>query len=186
MILFINACVRRESRTKRLADLLLSYLHDEVETVDLNTLELPFLTEEAIDERTAAAKAKALDHPLCRNAAQFAQADTVVIAAPFWDLSFPSVLKRYLESICVTGVTFVYSNEGIPISRCRAKKLYYLTTAGGPLVKDFGFDYVKALCGSFMGVEDCVCFFAENLDIWGTDVEAVMTQAEQKIREYFE
>lgn len=185
MILFINACVRKESRTKRLADTLLSQLHDEVQTVDLNTAELPFLTEEALDERTAAAKSGDLSHPLCVNAAQFAAADTVVIAAPFWDLSFPAVLKRYLESICITHVTFRYGSNGIPIGMCRAKKLYYLTTAGGPLVKDFGFGYVKALATGFMGIEDCVCFSAENLDLSATDVEAVMAQAEQEIRDYF-
>ena len=186
MILFINACVRESSRTRRLADVLLSRLHDQVQTVDLTAMELPFLTEQAVNERTEAARVGDLAHPLCANAVQFASADTIVIAAPFWDLSFPAVLKRYLETVCVTGVTFRYSNEGIPIGMCRAKKLYYVTTAGGPLVKDFGFDYVKALATGFMGIEDCVCFSAENLDIWGMDVEAIMAEAEQKIKAYFE
>ena len=37
-------------------------------------------------------------------ASQFQQADEIVIAAPYWDLSFPAILKLYLENIYVTGV----------------------------------------------------------------------------------
>ena len=36
----------------------------------------------------------------------------IVIAAPYWDLSFPAVLKTYLEQINVLGVTFDYSDDG--------------------------------------------------------------------------
>lgn len=43
-----------------------------------------------------------------RLAEQFAQADEIVVAAPYWDLSFPSILKVYLERVCVTGITFHY------------------------------------------------------------------------------
>lgn len=185
MNLYVNACVRSVSRTRRLAEKLLSLLPGEVETVDLKTAELPLLTEEAIDERTVAAKAKDLQHPMLRYAAQFAAADTIVIAAPFWDLSFPAVLKRYLEWVCTTGVTFRYSEEGIPIGMCRAKKLYYVTTSGGPLLKDYGYDYVAGLCSGMLGIPECVCFSAEKLDIWGVDVEAIMAEAEKKIEDYF-
>ncbi len=185
MILYINACVRRESRTRRLAETLLSRLEGQVQTVDLNTAELPILTEATIDERTVAAKAKELTNPLLRYAAQFAAADTIVIAAPFWDLSFPAVLKRYLESVCVTGVTFRYSSEGIPIGMCRAKTLYYVTTSGGPLLKDYGYDYVEGLCSGMLGIPECVCFSAEKLDIWGVDVEAIMAEAQQRILDSF-
>ena len=31
-------------------------------------------------------------------AGQFAGADTIVIAAPFWDLSFPAALKQYMQA----------------------------------------------------------------------------------------
>lgn len=51
--------------------------------------------------------------PLFRYAKQFAQAADIVVAAPYWDLSFPAILKVYLEQICVTGLTFQYTPEGI-------------------------------------------------------------------------
>ncbi len=53
------------------------------------------------------------DDPYFRYARQFAGADEIVIAAPYWDLSFPSVLKVYLEHICITGITFQYTPEGM-------------------------------------------------------------------------
>ena len=40
------------------------------------------------------------------------EADTVVIAAPFWDLSFPAILKKYIEAVTVAGITFRYSDQG--------------------------------------------------------------------------
>ena len=62
--------------------------------------------------------------PLFRYAKQFAQAADIVVAAPYWDLSFPSILKVYLEQICVTGLTFQYTPEGIPEILCyRAENL---------------------------------------------------------------
>ena len=41
MILFINACVRKESRTKQLADYLISRLNDRVEEVRLEDISFP-------------------------------------------------------------------------------------------------------------------------------------------------
>lgn len=42
---------------------------------------------------------------------EFANADLIVIAAPFWDLSIPALLKVYIENIAVDGITFEYSLE---------------------------------------------------------------------------
>lgn len=72
------------------------------------------------------------DDPMFRYAKQFANADEIVVAAPFWDLSFPAKLKIYLEQIAVAGITFRYTN-GRPTGLCKAKKLTYITTSGGPI-----------------------------------------------------
>ena len=69
-----------------------------------------------------------------------------MIAAPFWDLSFPASLRQYLEQVNVPGITFRYTEEGIPVSLCRARRLYYVTTAGGYYFpEEYGYGYVKAL-----------------------------------------
>ena len=93
-------------------------------------------------------------------AKQFADSDTIVIAAPYWDLMFPALLKIYFEAITVTGITFKYSPEGQPIGLCKAKRLIYLTTAGGRVFDELnlGFDYSKKLATLFYGFPETVCF----------------------------
>ena len=39
-----------------------------------------------------------------RYARQFAEAEEIVIAAPFWDLSFHAKLKIYLGQITISGL----------------------------------------------------------------------------------
>ena len=101
-----------------------------------------------------------------------------LIAAPFWDLAFPAILRNYIEMICVQGLTFYYTEEGVPASLCRAKKLVYVMTAGGPTEgMDFGFPYVDTLCRGFFGIEKTACFKAEMLDVIGVDVEGALQKA---------
>ena len=178
MILFINACVRDESRTKRLAGVLLSKLEGDIEEIDLGKVSFPVADEAFLKRRDALIEQQAWDDPLFSMARQFAEADRIVIAAPYWDLSFPACLKQYFEQINVLGITFEYSPEGFPIPLCKAERLYYVTTAGGSYVpEEFGFGYVKALAQGFYGITDCRQIRVTGLDIDGTDVEAVMEDA---------
>ena len=115
------------------------------------------------------------DDPMFELAKQFSQADTIVIAAPFWDLSFPASLKQYFEQINVLGLTFVYTDEGIPSGLCKAKNLYYVTTAGGTYFpEEYGFGYVKALAQNFYGISDVQLIKALGLDIAGADVQDIL------------
>lgn len=125
-------------------------------------------------------------NPYFKYAKQFAKADEIILVAPYWDLSFPSVVKAYLESICVVGLTFSYSDEGIPVSMCRAKKLYYVTTAGGTIADDaYGYGYVKALAQGMFGIDEVLLIKAENLDIYGSDVYKIMSEAKREIDKLF-
>ena len=178
MTLFINACVRRDSRTKRLADCLLAHLKGEIEELRLEELELPMVDESFLQRREALIALECWDDPDFSLARQFARADQIVIAAPYWDLSFPASLKQYFELINVLGITFEYTPEGTPLGLCRAKRLYYVTTAGGAFVPmEFGYGYVKALAQSFYGIEDVRLLQAVGLDIEGNDPEAILEQA---------
>ena len=181
-ILFINACARQNSRTYELAQHLLNLFDSNITQVDLYKTNILPIDSKELEKRTLNIKNNNFSCAEFEQAKQFANADTIVIAAPFWDLSFPSVLKVYLENITVSGITFEYSKEGRPIGNCNAKKLYYITTSGGPIRKNnFGFDYVKALAENFFGISE-VCFFsAEGLDILGADVQAIMEEAKRGI-----
>lgn len=178
MVLFLNACVRASSRTKRIADVLLSRLNDETVEVKLSEIAFPTVDEAFLRRRDALIAQGQFDDPLFSLARQFAEADTVVIAAPFWDLSFPAALKQYIEQINVVGVTFRYTEEGIPQGLCRARTLWYVTTAGGQYVPEaFGFGYIQALAQSFYGIPDVRLIQAAGLDIEGADVEGILREA---------
>lgn len=182
MIIYINACVRTESRTDRIARALLASL-GEYEELKLTEMELEPLNEERLNRRTGLIEAGRYDDPMFDLARQFASADTIVISAPFWDGSFPAILKTYLENIYVTGIVSKYAEDGTPVGLCRAGRLYYVTTAGGPYFPDFSYGYLEALAKSMFGIPETGLIFAENLDIFGNDPEAIVEEAIRKLAE---
>ena len=178
MILFINACVRNQSRTYRLAKGLLDSLDGVIKEVRLENVQFPVVDEDFIIRREALKNAGKYDDPMFSLGRDFANADTIVIAAPYYDLSFPAMLKQYFEQINVLGLTFTYSESGVPTGLCKANKLYYVTTAGGPILSDeFGYGYVKALANAFYGISEVYQIKAEGLDIIGADVDAILQSA---------
>ena len=161
---------------------MLCNLNGQIQTVVLTEANIKPLDCELLAKRDQLLKSGKTDDELFIFAKQFAQADTIVIAAPYWDLMFPALLKIYLENITVCGLTFRYSEKGIPQSLCKAKSLYYVTTAGGYIGENnFGFDYVKALATGFFGINDVKFFSAEGLDIYGADVEQIMQKAKDNM-----
>ena len=176
-ILFINACVRGESRTRRLAEKLLEKLNRPVEEVRLEDISFPVANEDFLSEGS-------FDNPVFDLARQFSEAETIVIAAPYWDLSFPAVLKQYFEQVNVVGITFRYTEEGVPVGLCKADRIFYVSTAGGIYVPtEFGFGYVKALAQGYYGIADVRLIEAVGLDIYEADIEAILEEAEETIED---
>ena len=115
MTLFINACVRCDSRTKRLADHLLDKLKvDEVREVFLPELKFPKTDEAFPLHRKECVADRNFSDPLFDQGKEFASADTIVIAAPFWDLSFPATLKQYFEQYGSAQYGYELTMGGIP------------------------------------------------------------------------
>ena len=207
-ILFINACVRDSSRTLILARDLLCKLSGEVPTEEsteesvevtgknttdvsertkgevtklrLEEEKIEPLSKDSLEKRDRLLAAGKTEDDFFCYARQFAQADCIVIAAPYWDLAFPALLKSYLEAVTVSGITFCYENNR-PKGLCRAKHLYYVTTSGGPIVSDFGYPYVEALATNLYGIRETTCIRAENLDMDGADVEKILDNAKAGI-----
>ena len=181
-ILYVNACVRKESRTRSLAEKLLAKLNRPFEEVRLEEIEFPISKEDYLDLRDLLVSKGDFQNELFALARQFSEAETIVIGAPYWDLSFPAMLKQYLERINVVGIAFKYTEEGVPIGLCKGKRLFYVTTGGGYFVPDeYGFGYVKALAQNFFGIQDVRKIEAVGLDIRGADVNAIMTAAEEAL-----
>ena len=182
MILFINACVRRESRTRRLAEAVIGRWGEAVTEVRLQDIPFPVADEAFLKARDRLIDRQEFGDPMFDLARQFAAADRIVIASPFWDLSFPAALKQYFEQINVVGITFRYTPEGVPQGLCRAESLCYVTTAGGPIFDDaFGFGYVRALAQGYYGIQDVRYLKAEGLDVVGADVEGIIRGAMETI-----
>ena len=181
-ILYINACVRTDSRTNKLAQYALNKLHGNIEEINLNIEKINPLYKEQLELRDELIKDKNYSHPMFKYAKQFANADIILISAPYWDLSFPAILKTYVENINVSGITFSYSEKGHPVSLCKAKKLIYVTTAGGPIISnDFGFGYIKTLAENFYGIKDINYIKAEGLDIFGANIQEILEKSKNNI-----
>ena len=181
-LLFVNCCMKpdKESRTYRLASEFIDRLSGN-DDVHVTEVALKNETIEAIGNRSLNYRLKlieeeAWDNKVFRYARKFAAADAIVIAAPYWDLSFPSLLKVYFENVFVTNLTFCYDGPDVK-SLCKAQKMAYITTSGGYIGdNDFGTDYVRGVADMFeIGQFDVVK--AEGLDIEGFDIEAILGDA---------
>ena len=171
-LLFIDGCISQRgpaSRTRALAEAFLSAFQEthpgaEVETVTLEALDLkPFLPA-ALNRRDELASVGAFDAPVFDLARQFQAADKIVAAAPFWDLSFPAVMRTYIEYISANGLCYHYEAGGCH-GDCRADRLAYLTTSGDfERPESLGVLYWKQLSKMF-GVPRFDYVFAGGLDV---------------------
>ena len=171
-LLFIDGCVSQRgpaSRTRALAEAFLSAFREshpgaEVETVTLEALDLkPFLPA-ALNQRDELASVGAFGAPVFDLARQFQAADKIVAAAPFWDLSFPAVMRTYIEYISANGLCYHYEADGCH-GDCRADRLAYLTTGGDfERPESLGVLYWKQLSKMF-GVPRFDYVFAGGLDV---------------------
>ena len=188
-VLFVDCCIRREeSRSRQLADHFLAEVQKtgeyEVETLCLMDENLSYFSEGFFLQRERLLAEGKTDHPRFRYAHQFANADKIVIAAPFWDLSFPALLKVYIENLCVDGITFHTDEHGLH-GLCKADHMVYLTARGAfytdsPLEQ--GSRYLEQMAG-FFGIEKYDCVAAEGLDIGAWPVEELMNKAKVQAAE---
>ena len=188
-VLFVDCCIRREhSRSKQLAEFFLGELQKkgeyEIETLCLMDENLSYFSEGFFLQREALLAEGKLDHPRFRYAHQFAEADKIVIAAPFWDLSFPALLKVYIENLCVDSITFHTDEHGLH-GLCKADYMVFLTARGAfytdsPLEQ--GSRYLEQMAG-FFGIEKYDCVAAEGLDIGAWPVEELMDKAKVQAAE---
>ena len=182
-VLFVNACLRKQSRTKKLAEYLLKKMDLPYEEVNVQEEEIASLDEKTMIERDQ----KDLDQKYFIYAKQFKEADIIVIASPYYDLSFSAKLKDYLETINIVDLTFAYGQDGMPYSLSKVKKVIYVTTAGGPILShEYGYGYVETFFKVFYGVEDFEYYHAQELDIIGADVEGILNKVRAQIDEKYE
>ena len=179
--LYIDCCIRgKESRSARLAEVFLENLSPEYELTRRCLMDeaLYPLTADSLRQRDALLAQGKSRHPRFRFAHEIAEADLVILAAPFWDLSFPALLKVYIEQVSVDGITFGSTESGLQ-GLCRASQLVFLTTRGGFYTGDameMGSRYLDAL-HTFFGIGAYTCIAADGMDVAGFDAAASLAAA---------
>ena len=181
-LLFVDACPRgNESRTLMLADRFLRTLQSALPGLKvtphcLRKMKLKDVNAERLAKKEALCDLHVWDDPLTRTGADFKRADAVVIAAPYWDLSFPSILKTWVENIWVRNLTFFYRDDK-PVGLARGKAAFYITTAGSYTANhDWGTLYIEDVMKT-LGIPEFLQVKAEGLDLEGNDSEAILGKA---------
>ena len=181
-VLILDSTTRSASRTAVLMDAFCSGLDPEyvyTELVRLSELNLKPLYGESLEERDRLLAEGNRTAERFRYAWQFRSADVIVIAAPFYDLSIPALLKDYIENITAEGITFSSGQDGLK-GECSAGEMIFLTTRGG-LVEtgspwELATPYLKGLCG-MLGIDRFACIAADGMDVQGIDAASRLKEA---------
>jgi FMN-dependent NADH-azoreductase len=185
-ILHLNSSGRYQGSVTR--DLSLQLVEQLAQQTDLpiNSRDLasglPFIDEQWItanftdpQQRTEADKAVLqLSDELV---AELQQASHLVIAAPIYNFSVPSVLKAWIDLIARARVTFRYTENG-PQGLLTGKKAYLVIASGGVPVGsevDFASRYLQQIM-TFLGIDDVTVIDVASLNSAANDTNTVQTQ----------
>ena len=178
-VLYIKANIKPEgqSRTFKVSDHFIEEYkrnnpEDEVIELDLYKENINFLRAEDLGELFGPKDESSKNSSLLKYAYQFAEADKYVFAAPMWNLSFPAILKAYIDYISVTGIAFKYTAEG-PVGLLQGKKAVHIVSRGGEYGNapyEMGDRYLRTILG-FFGIADIETIAIENVDVVGINVD---------------
>lgn len=150
--------------------------NDTIEKLDLYNEDVPFLDVDVFSAWGKFAEQKDLTEEEAEKVTsmdkltnQFLEADKVIFAAPFWNLSYPPMLKAYIDTICIAGKTFEYTEEG-PVGLVDDKPVLIIETRGGfysegPTAEmEHSLSYLSTIL-RFIGIENINAVVAELLDV---------------------
>jgi FMN-dependent NADH-azoreductase len=118
---------------------------------------------------------------------QFLNADKYIFAAPMWNLSYPPMVKAYVDdAVVVQGKTFAYIEKGpVPLLKGKGKKVLILEASGGqyegtPMADHTSASvYLKEILG-FVGIEDVEVITAEGMSQTPDKRDAIIDAANTK------
>ncbi|AMA74085.1 MULTISPECIES: FMN-dependent NADH-azoreductase [Aneurinibacillus] len=167
---------------------------DTIERLDLYKEEIPFIDALVLNAWDKVAKNEALNDEEKRVLGrmtelldQFIAADKVIFVTPLWNLSYPPLLKAYIDNVVIAGKTFKYTEQG-PQGLMAGKRVMHIQARGGvysegPAV-DFEFTdkYLRGIMG-FIGITDYTHIFVEGMAATPDKAEEIFAKAEHKARE---
>lgn len=118
---------------------------------------------------------------------QFIAADWYVLAAPMWSLSFPAVVKEYLDCILISGKTVGFKKEKpYGLLNDRARSFVYVQSSGGELpwllrpVLNKGMNYMEDIM-KFIGISDFHALLVDGTGTTEEERQGAIAQAADKI-----
>ena len=180
-LIYINACMREESRTQRIAEPIVGELSSryDIETIRLDKTDFKPIDRDVLRERNVD---YFVPEDIVNISKRIAAADRIVIAAPFWDMSFPSILKVFLENVSLFNITFTADGSKC-VGLCKCEKLMYITTRGMDIDTASDLEqatpYLKAI-SHLWGLGELTVISAQNMDFCSAN------ECEMKIREAVE
>ena len=187
-VLYIKANIKNEgeSRTFKVSDSCVEEYkknnpEDEIITLDLYKENIDFLRADDLGKLFGPKDEESKNNSILKYAYQFADADKYIIAAPMWNLSFPAILKAYIDYVSVSGITFKYTAEG-PVGLLNNKKAVHIVSRGGGYDNspyEMGDRYLRTILG-FFGIKDIETIAIDNLDVMGVNVEKKVEEGIEK------
>lgn len=179
-LVVIDACVRQDqSRTWRIAEPIVDALMKRYETT---VYHLPMMEDIVpLNPGTFAERGNGETPQWAVDCARtIADADRILIAAPFWDMSFPAVLKAFIEQTSLYDITFADNGKEC-VGLCKCEKVLYITTRGMDIrtsdPREQGSPYIKAL-SALWGLGEVLVLAASGMDYAGEDgVERKIAEA---------
>lgn len=187
-VLYIKANIKNEgeSRTFKVSDSFVEEYkrnnpEDEIITLDLYKENIDFLRADDLGKLFGPKDEESKNNSILKYAYEFAAADKYIIAAPMWNLSFPAILKAYIDYVSVSGITFKYTVEG-PVGLLNNKKAVHIVSRGGAYDNspyEMGDRYLRTILG-FFGIKDMETIAMDNLDVIGVNVEEKVEEGIEK------
>ena len=187
-VLYVKANIKNEgeSRTFKVSDSFVEEYkknnpEDEIITLDLYKENIDFLRVDDLGKLFGPKDEESKNNSILKYAYQFADADKYIIAAPMWNLSFPAILKAYIDYVSVSGITFKYTAEG-PVGLLNNKKAVHIVSRGGGYDNspyEMGDRYLRTILG-FFGIKDIETIAIDNLDVMGVNVKEKVEAGREK------
>jgi FMN-dependent NADH-azoreductase len=169
---------------------------DTITTIDLYQDDIPLIDAEVLsawnklrtghpDDVTSSERTKV--QRLNTLADQFVAADKYIFAAPMWNLSYPPMVKAYVDAaVVVQGKTFGYNEQGVvALLHGKGKKALILESSGGNYTDTPMEDhtsasvYLKEML-NYIGVDDVEVITAEGMSQTPDKRDAIISAANAK------
>lgn len=118
---------------------------------------------------------------------QFVSADKYVFVTPMWNLSFPPILKAYIDAVCIAGKTFKYTESGA-VGLLSGKQALHIQARGGIYSEgpgaelESGHSYLVKIL-SFLGVSQVDGIFVEGMSAFPDKAEEIKQKAIAQVKE---